>query len=49
MHSEENKAWYADFVAKSNMVQNIIDKAKLITDFSGNERWNVVMNLLTAK
>ena len=49
MHSEENKAWYADFVAKSNMVQNIINNAKSITDFSGNERWNVVMSLLTPK
>jgi hypothetical protein len=49
MYNEENKAWYADFLAKSNLVQNIINNAKLITDFSGNERWNMVMNLLTAQ
>jgi hypothetical protein len=49
MYSEENKAWYKDFLAKSNLVQNIIDNAKLITDFSGNEKWNIVMNLLTLK
>ena len=49
MYSEENKAWYKDFLAKSNLVQNIIDNAKLITDFSGNEKWNIVMNLLTPK
>jgi pimeloyl-CoA synthetase len=47
MYNEENKAWYKDFLAKSNLVQNIIDNAKLITDFSGNERGNVVMNLLS--
>jgi hypothetical protein len=49
MYSEENKAWYKDFLAKSNLVQNIINNAKLITDFSGNEKWNIVMNLLTPK
>ena len=51
MYSEENKAWYKDFlkdfVAKSNLVQDIIDNAKSITDFSGNEKWNIVMNLIT--
>jgi len=49
MYNEENKSWYNDFLAKSNLVQNIIDNAKLITDFSGNERWKGVMSLLTAK
>ena len=48
-YSEQNKAWYADFLVKSNLVQNIINNAKSITDFSGNERWNVVMSLLTPK
>jgi hypothetical protein len=47
MYSEQNKAWYAEFLAKSNSVQNIIDNAKLITDFSGNSKWNIVMNLLS--
>jgi hypothetical protein len=49
MYSEKNKAWYKDFLAKSNLVQNIINNAKLITDFSGNEKWNIVMNLITPK
>jgi hypothetical protein len=43
---EENKAWYAEFDAKVNLAQSIIDNAKKITDFSGNEKWNAVMNLL---
>jgi len=46
MYSEKNKAWYANFLQKANSVQNIINNAKLITDFSGNEKWNIVMNLL---
>jgi hypothetical protein len=47
MYSEKNKAWYANFLQKANSVQNIINNAKLITDFSSNEKWNVVMNLLS--
>ena len=49
MYSEKNKAWYADFFKKINSAQNIINNAKLmITDFSSNEKWNVVMNLLSS-
>jgi hypothetical protein len=47
MFSEENKAWYVAFDAKVNLVQSIIDNAKQITDFSGNEKWNNLMNLLS--
>jgi hypothetical protein len=47
MLSEEYKAWYSAFDAKVNFVQSIIDNAKQITDFSGNEKWNNLMNLLS--
>jgi hypothetical protein len=47
MYSEKNKTWYANFLQKANSIQNIINNAKLITDFSSNEKWNVVMNLLS--
>jgi len=47
MYSEKNKTWYADFLKKSNLVQDIINNARMITDFSGNEKWNIVMNLLS--
>jgi len=46
MYSEQNKKWYEDFLKKSNLVQGIINNAKMITDFSSNEKWNIVMNLL---
>ncbi|MDR2593163.1 MAG: hypothetical protein LBC87_00125 [Fibromonadaceae bacterium] len=46
MYSEKNKAWYADFFKRVASAQDIINNAKLITDFSSNEKWNVVMNLL---
>jgi hypothetical protein len=45
--SEENKAWYAEFDAKVNLAQSIIDNAKSITDFSSNAKWKSVINLLT--
>jgi hypothetical protein len=45
-YSEENFARYAKFEAKEKLAQGIFDKAKKITDFSGNEKWNLVMNLL---
>jgi hypothetical protein len=47
MLSEEYKAWYDAFDAKVNLVQSIVDKVKQITDFSGNEKWNNLMNLLS--
>jgi len=46
-YSEQNKAWYKEFFAKGNFLQDLINKAKSTTDFSGNERWNIVMNLLS--
>jgi len=47
--SEEHKAWYAEFLKKIKPIQNILDNAKSITDFSGNDGWNIVMNLLSNK
>jgi hypothetical protein len=45
--SEQYKTWYSDFLKKINSTQNMINNAKLmITDFSSNQKWNVVMNLL---
>jgi len=45
---EENRAWYSDFLKKQTSAQNMINNAKLmITDFSSNAKWNVVMNLLS--
>jgi len=49
MFSEENKAWYAGFLEKIKSAQSVFENAKLITDFSGNEKWNIVMNLLSNK
>jgi hypothetical protein len=46
MSSEENKAWYDEFDAKAKLAQSIIDNAKKITDFSSNNMWNDLMNLL---
>jgi hypothetical protein len=51
MFSEENKAYYVDFYAKfleeEQAMQSIIDNVKLTMDVSSNERWNVLMNLLS--
>jgi hypothetical protein len=38
-----------DMYAEESFAQKTINNAKLITDFSGNEKWNSVMDLLTAK
>jgi hypothetical protein len=46
MLSEEFKAWYGAFDANVSLVQNIIDNAMKITDFSSNEKWNFIINLL---
>jgi hypothetical protein len=45
--AEQNKTWYADFSKNLQAATDAIDKAKLITDFSSNKKWNVVMNLLS--
>jgi hypothetical protein len=43
---EVHDAWKEEFAAKEKLAQGIFDKARKITDFSGNEKWNFVMNLL---
>lgn len=41
--AEATQAWYADFMKNEQTINN----AKLITDFSGNQKWNIVMKLLS--
>jgi galactose-1-phosphate uridylyltransferase len=43
---EVHDTWKEEFAAKEKFVQGIIDNAKKITDFSNNEKWKAVMDLL---
>ena len=49
MYRDEARAWYAEHEsnAKEIAAQEAIDKAKKITDFSSNEKWNDIMRLLS--